>query len=298
MAFAFGGLGLVASAWVASGTEGSLAAASNHHGRSDLDGDGLTDEQEDVRGTRADLEDTDADGFTDLEEIARGSDPVLAASVPGEQGLALGTIASMEGDQISLLSAIYVDNASADTFDLRIGVVYGGAALYLRPNAFVNKRAFVRSGKDQSDSLSVIEVALSPRLVQRLGQLNMFSAARSTIPGAPAVAVSVVPMMDFDGVVVSAESEALNYSPVSGGGTPTGITYRPLARDSALDSNWHSGEACFQRSSVVGMSGVSMVHEVDGADCQPMDTYCNPTACSAGVGQSLQLPDPAALGGG
>lgn len=297
-ALALVGLGVVATAFGVGRGEGRLAAASNS-GRSDLDDDGLTDEQEDVLGTRVDLADTDADGFSDLEERARGSDPLAQNSVPAAQGFALGTLASLEGDQVSFLSAVYVDGASAEAFDVRLGIVYGGVPIYFRPSSFQYKRAFVRAGADTVDSLTVLEIAISQRLVQRLGQIDMFSVVRSTSPGAPGVAVSVVPLINFAGVIVSAESEELNYSPVNGGnGTPTGITYRPLAGDSGIPSSWTGGEICFQRTAAVGVDGVSVVHEVESADCQPMDTYCNPDACSASRGMSITLPDPAALAGG
>ena len=42
----------------------------------DSDGDGLTDEQEAIYGTRPDKADTDEDGLNDGEEVARGTDPL------------------------------------------------------------------------------------------------------------------------------------------------------------------------------------------------------------------------------
>lgn len=46
----------------------------------DSDGDGLCDENEATRGTRADLADSDDDGYTDLVEVLNGFDPLLPAS--------------------------------------------------------------------------------------------------------------------------------------------------------------------------------------------------------------------------
>jgi hypothetical protein len=84
----------------------------------------------------------------------------------------------------------------------------------------------------------------------------------------------------------------------SGGGSATGVVYRPLASDDQIPSTWTAGQICFQATSAVGMSGVSVVEEVNAADCMTMDTYCSPGDCSASVGKALELPDPAALAGG
>lgn len=46
----------------------------------DTDKDGLTNEEEKIFGTKADLPDTDTDGYTDGEEILAGYDPTNAAS--------------------------------------------------------------------------------------------------------------------------------------------------------------------------------------------------------------------------
>ncbi|PJA86736.1 MAG: hypothetical protein CO141_03145 [Candidatus Moranbacteria bacterium CG_4_9_14_3_um_filter_42_9] len=49
----------------------------------DMDNDGLTDEQEKVYGTDPTKQDTDGDGFKDGEEIANGYDPLKPA--PGDK---------------------------------------------------------------------------------------------------------------------------------------------------------------------------------------------------------------------
>lgn len=291
------GLGVVAIAWVASGEERNLAAASNS-GRTDLDGDGLTDAQEEVLGTRSDLADSDADTYSDLEERARGSNPLDRVSLPASRPFSIGTVASMEGEQVSLLSVIYADDAPSDQVELRIGLVFRGMPLYLRPSSFTHKRGFLRTGKDAQDGLAVVEVAISQELVRRLGQVNLFSVATSHIPGVVGSAVSVVPLVDFSGVTVSVEAEELNYSPSGGNGVPTGITYRPLTNDDGIPSTWSGGEVCYQRTAAVGVDGVSIVHEVESADCQPMDTYCNASDCAASRGKSITLPDPLAIAGG
>jgi hypothetical protein len=291
------GIGVAALAWVASGEERSLAAASNT-GRTDLDGDGLTDLQEDVLSTRTDLADSDGDGYSDLEEVARGSKPMDQTSVPVGRAFDIGTVASLENNQVSLMSVIYTDDAPVEQVELRIGLVYRGVPFFLRPSSFTHKRGFVRPGKDVRDGLGVVEVAISEALVRRLGQVNLFSIATSHIPGVTGTAVSVIPLVDFSGVTVSVEAEQLKYSPNGGNGTSTGITYRPLTDDSSIPSSWNGGEMCFQRTAAVAVDGVSVVHEVESAECQPMDTYCSPTDCAASRGKTVTLPDPAALAGG
>ncbi|MBE3120692.1 MAG: hypothetical protein IMZ58_00575 [Thermoplasmata archaeon] len=50
----------------------------------DTDGDGLTDEMEEIIGTDIHLPDTDFDGYTDYEEYIAGSDPLDANSTPNK----------------------------------------------------------------------------------------------------------------------------------------------------------------------------------------------------------------------
>jgi hypothetical protein len=169
----------------------------------------------------------------------------------------------------------------------------------LRPTTFKQRRAFVRSGSDVQDSLSVIEVGLSPSLVQRLGQLNLFAVARYSTPETSGTAVSVVPLVDWSGVTMGLEAPGLDYTTLGGGNGPsTGITYRPLVGSGGIPSSWSAGQMCFQRTAAVGVDGASIIHEIESADCEPLDTYCNPGECAAGRGQSIQLPDAPTLAGG
>lgn len=296
-ALALSGLGVAIVAIVVGGGEVGLAAASNT-GQRDLDGDGLSDGQELVLGTRADLVDTDLDGFSDLEELARGSKPLLASSLPSNAGLSVGTAACLQAGMVSILSTVFVNDASAATTEVRIGIVHRGRPFYLRAGSFQNSRGLLRSGADAKDSLGVIEVAVPESLVRQLGQLNLFTAVRSTIAGG-GVAVSVLPLVTVAGITTVAESPSLNYVSNGGNGTPsTGVQYRPLVPDNNLPVGWSGGQMCSQATSAVGVEGVSVVHQVDAAECQAMDTYCNTGECQASIGTTLALPDPAALAGG
>ena len=102
----------------------------------DIDGDGLPDEVEDILGTSATLADTDHDGITDLAEIQQGMDPlggfllptgIVASVVPrGEakeviiEGSALGA-----GTQLAYLSTGSYGLAVVDTSQFTKPVVLG-----------------------------------------------------------------------------------------------------------------------------------------------------------------------------
>jgi hypothetical protein len=272
-----------------------LAAAGNYS-RVDLDGDGLTDLQEIVIGTSPTDYDTDNDGYSDLEERARTSDPLSGLSFPQPSEYGVGMCASQNDGAVTLLSTVYLDEADATSIELEIGLVYRDFVIYLPPSGYAYSRGYVYPAHDQGDALVVIEIAISQAIVQRLGQINMFSIVRSTVPGGPDPVVSILPLVDFGGTTVLVEQLVPKLTQTGGG--PTGVVYRPLAGGDQIPSTWSGGEICWQRTSATGMSGVSVEHEVDAADCIPMDTYCSPSACQSGVGTTLMLPDPAALAGG
>jgi len=275
-----------------------LAAASND-GRVDLDKDGLTDLQELVLGTRPDLPDTDGDSFSDLEEQARRSDPLDQTSTPAAAGLAVGNCASSEFGLVSLLSAVYVQGGDLADVNVQLGVVINGHPISIAPSSYSMMRAFLFPGCNAADRIAVVELAIPELLVRRMGQLNLFTIVRGVGPGAPPPAVSVFSLANMAGVTVSIEPRNLWYSPSgNGGNAPHGVIYRPLSGDDQIPASWSGGEVCWQKTTPVGVNGVSVIQEVDSADCQPMDTYCSGADCAASVGKPLELPDPGALVGG
>jgi hypothetical protein len=271
-----------------------VAAASNH-GRADLDRDGLSDLQELVIGTQPYRRDTDGDTYSDLDERARGSDPRDLASVPEAADYGLGMCASQENGYVTALCAVYAKEAVLPSMQLKIGIVYNGRPFMFSPNKLRRSRDFLYLGRDPGDTLVVVEVGIPEALVRRLRQVNLFSVLRSTNPGTEPI-VSLLPIVNFSGVAMLVEQGPAGLS--NGGGGATGVTYRPLAADDQIPSTWNGGQMCFQATAAVGTSGASIVHEIGAADCIPMDTYCSPGDCAAGVGQPLELPDPAALAGG
>lgn len=270
-------------------------AAASHADRTDLDRDGLSDLQELVIGTQPYRWDTDGDTYSDLDERARGSDPRDPVSVPEAVDYGLGMCASQENGFVTALCAVYAKEAVLPSMRLKIGFVVHGRPFLFSPDKLRFSRSFLYRGRNAVDKLAVVEVGIPEDLVRRLGQVNLFSVLRSTNPGTEPI-VSLLPIASFSGIAMMIEPRAAGLSNGSGGGT--GVTYRPLAADDQIPSTWNGGQVCFQATSAVGMSGASIVHEIGAADCIPMDTYCSPGDCAAGVGQPLELPDPAALAGG
>lgn len=274
----------------------ALAAASNHN-RSDQDRDGLTDQQEHLLGTSPLRADSDLDTYSDLEELARGSDPVNAASQPDPAPLALNSCVSLENGIAKMLVSVYVDDLPLSNLRLEMGVIYRGRPLSFMPTEFHYANGFLRDGRDAGDRLAVIEVGVPERLVRRLGRLHLFAVLASTDPAHERLATTQsLASMGASVAVIEHRRLGLN---ASGSGGANGVVYRPLAADDQLTAaGWVSGKICFQRTAALGVIGTSILYEVDGADCIPMDTQCSPGDCAAGIGTSIDLPDPAALIGG
>jgi len=268
--------------------------ASTNQPRADSDLDGLTDLQENVLGTMVDRADSDLDGYSDLEERARSSDPLSASSIPGVETVGVGTCASVEYGVVSVVSAVYVADGDLGSADLQLGVIHGGHALAVAPRDYRSSRGFLYRAHDAGARLAVVEITFSEAIVQRFGQIDFFSVLRDSPTTTPSV--SVLTMVNMDGVTTSIEPRRQNLAgPQS---HPGGIIYRPLAGDDRIPASWSAGEVCWQRTAAVGSEGVMLIHEVEAAECIPMDTYCNSGSCSASVGKNIRLPNPAALAGG
>ena len=294
----FASASLVASVVVlglAAKEEPSLAAAGRGM-RTDLDRDGLSDQQELVIGTHPYRRDTDGDTYSDLDERARGSDPRDHTSMPEPADYGAGMCASQDNAYITAVCCLYVKEALIPSMELKVGLVHRGKVFKFSPHDIANARGYLFRGRDPGDKLAIVEIRIPMDLVRRLGQVNLFSVLSSSNPGSEPI-VSMLPIVEFSGVAMVIEQRAAGISGGSGGGA-TGVTYRPLASNDQIPSTWTSGQICFQGTAAVGVRGASIVHEVGSADCLPMDTYCSPGDCASTVGQPLELPDPAALAGG
>jgi hypothetical protein len=288
-------LGVVAL--VATAKDEPALSASSNRSFYDLDMDGLSDAHELVIGTQPNAPDPDGDGFSDLEEYTRGSDPNDLTSIPDPVEFAMNLGASQVEDTVTLLATIYTARSKVDQLRLEFGIVYQGQLIRFYPRTFGASRAYRVRASNPADRLAVVEIPMPAGLVRRMGQLNVASILRDTSPVPSEPAVSLLPLVNFSGITMRVEQTPATLN-VTGGGRPAGIVYRPLAGDGQLPSSWNGGEICFQRTAAVGVNGVSIVFEIEGAGCVPMDTYCSPVSCSAGVGRSIDLPDPAALAGG
>jgi len=278
--------------------EGPSVSAVGERNLYDLDMDGLNDVLEQVIGTEPDRSDSDGDGYSDVEEYARASDPKLATSVPEpcEYSMALG--ASQDGDTMTMLATVYAAASKIGALKLEFGVVHNGQLLRFYPRTFGAPRGFRVQPHETGARITVVEFPMPVALVRRVGQVNVVSLLRDVSPNGGEPLLSMMPLVNFDGIVARVEqTPAASYNN-SGSDRPAGIVYRPLAGDRDLPSTWNPGEICFQRTAAVGFNGVSIVHEIEASSCLPMDTYCSPAGCSAAVGRSIDLPDPAALLGG
>jgi hypothetical protein len=303
--------GLTRSAWVAAVCFGGgvlvlassakdqpgLDASTASHQRLDLDSDGLTDQEEQVLGTMPYASDSDADGYSDLEERARRSDPLNWSDVPVPAEFSMNTCASLENGVVNVATVLYSANGIFDGTNLRIGIVMNGRAVTFSPSSFANTRRLIVRGRDSLASMGKVEVAVPESVVNRYGQLNFFSIVSSTGTNPPPPIVSVVSLVSLSGVIVQIEDGQVDDA-MALDGHAKGVVYRPLAGGDRIPSTWNGGEICFQKISLVGMRGVSAIHEIESSDCQPMDTYCSPGDCAAAVGKSLERPDPGALAGG
>jgi hypothetical protein len=264
--------------------------------RVDADGDGLTDLQEVVLGTSPDLDDSDADGFSDLEERARGSNPIENRSRPSAPQLDVGMFSTSEDGLLHLASAVYVPDGDLSALTFDFGVVLRGRPVVVAPGSYSGMmRVVIQSGTAVGSKVALVEIGVREVLLQRRGSISFFTGVGD--PSVAAVAADVENLVNFSGVSMSVEERPANFM-VNGAPAPTGVIYRPIGGDDQIPATWSSGQVCWQRTAPVGTNGANVVHEIEAASCEPMDSYCGSSDCSASVGRSVELPDPGSLVGG
>jgi hypothetical protein len=267
--------------------------------RSDYDRDGLSDLQELLLGTSPLVADTDSDGFSDLEERARGTDPLDVTLFPGGDDINLAITASQDDGRVTIMWTAFVSASKVGSVNLELGIVWKGQPMTLVPSGYRFSRGFLRHGKESGDRLASVEIDIPGLLMSRLGQLNFFGVLRDTDPASNSdPVVSTYTVRDFSGVTVAIGQLPLLTTTPGGPPPRMGVVFQPLAPQSQIPSSWSSGQICFQQTAAVGVNGLSIVHEIEAADCISMDTFCSPADCSSGVGGVLELPDPGALLGG
>lgn len=282
--------------------------------RVDTDGDGLTDFQEMIFGTDPDAFDSDSDGFSDLEEIARGSDPVVQSFVPTNPDVNLGMYASVQNGVVSLNSAVFVPMGDLLDLGFYFGAVINGQTFFVPGEAVAaSSRKFVYPAANGTGHLVIVELGLPEWMVHHVGQVGFFAGAATGNPYLPdtprhAAAMTLVsvantimrvnPMSTTVGGDGDGDGGAASDGSVGGGDVGGGVFYKPLAGDDEIPAELSSGEVCVQSVSLVGTNGASDLYEVDSAGCEPMDSYCSGSNCSATIGQPLEVTNPHRVFGG
>lgn len=271
----------------------ALAAHSGPFGP-DADCDKLCDYQEEVLGTNPTLSDTDIDAWSDLEELARGSDPKDPWNVPQADEHHLGMIARDQNGVTTVSTLIYVPSGQIPNVRFEMGIVLGGVKIPL-PGAAYLPSTVVRLSAVRSGVLVVmVETSIPSSWIQTLGTLSVYSLIADPLNPGVALTADALNLFDFGGVITMAELGG------NGGSTapPGGLIYTPLQAGEDLPTTFNPGQLCYQITEPMGIAGVSLLEQVAASSCEPAESYCSPGECSAAVGQTIEIVDPALLLGG
>lgn len=271
---------------------------------SDSDGDGLPNVLEPEFGCDAYHVDTDGDGYSDTEELARRSSPSQSSSIPGNAPASLGLAVTANGLNFRLVTMIYLADGSLTNKTLKLGVIKSSTPVYL-PKAALGTSASltVVPAAVPGQLVAVYESPLSATILRGSGAAAVFSMLSG--PGGLKVA-DAVNLAKISDVVCQrfvlttqpggSTGTTLQVSSQQGTGAG-GVVFKPIAGGSP-PATWTPGEICNQTTSLVGYSGAAAIEEVVAAGCESgWDAYCDPT-CSASVGTTITILDPAVLVGG
>lgn len=265
----------------------------------DVDSDGLPDAQEHVLGTSQYVADTDGDGYVDSLELALGSRPSDAGSTPllttgGE--LRVGMSARGERGFLRLHLALYSENGDFQTSVLRLGALAGGQVVSVPFHRFL-PMATIRDVPVGAGAVRTVDLELSPTYVNVFGAATFFVAvgAQGTTSYHSAAKVDLY-SVDQTLLLRREPSAATQQGTPSGGGSLRQPI--PTTGTGGIPATWTAGQICYQRSSVTGIVGPKVVHEITSANClSGWDTFC-PTDCASSVGGTYETIDPATLIGG
>jgi len=258
----------------------------------DLDDDGLSDIQEEVLCTSPVLPDTDGDEYSDLEEITRQSDPRSRFDFPGPHSPKTGMVGRVIGGGLTTLFALYVEGGNMAELEFQFGISYRGTVVPLDLGAYQGAtHVSLHNAKQSADKILVLETCIPDAIIHAYGSLSFWGIHRGDGSGSGDSATALN-LTSFLGHTLSIEP-----SPISVG-HGEGVINRPIESGSAIPGDWSGGEICWQKTTLVGVNGASIIYEVEDAACEQMDTYCKPVDCEATVGSIIELVDPGALIGG
>lgn len=268
----------------------------------DVDSDGIPDTQEFVLGTSQFVADSDGDGYLDAEELARGTNPQEPNDFPARVGvgaLRIGMTARGENGQLRLLLALYSEAGTFNTSVLRIGALANGFVVSVPFHRLLPYAEMRDVQLPNGGMVRTLDIELSPAYVHMFGATTFFVAvgAQGSLSYHSAAKVD---LYSVENTLLMRREPSASQQP--GGTTPTGGgSLRqpiPTTGPGGVPATWSPGQICYQRSSVTGMIGPKVLHEVVLANClSGWDTFC-PADCSASVGDTYETIDPAALIGG
>jgi len=273
----------------------------------DTDLDGVPNSQEFVLGTSQFIADSDGDGYLDVHELAFGSDPANLDSEPqatGTSDLRVGITARGEVGQLRLHVALYSATGAFETSVLRLGALANGQIISvpfnrLLPTADVRDVDVLVQGNTGAPArVRTIDLTLSPIYVHAFGTTTFFvavgSSGQTTYSSAAKVDIASVQQT----LVLRREAYTTQQSTNVPGGGGSLRQPIPTTGPGGVPGSWVAGQICYQRSSVTGMIGAKVVHEITQANClMGWDTFC-PVDCSASIGDTYETIDPATLIGG
>jgi len=293
---------------------GSTLSASETQ-RIDSDEDGLTDFQESILGTDPDAVDSDGDTFTDLEEVARNSDPLDHTSAPGAATTDVGMYASARNGLVSLNSAVFVPPGELLQLSYYFGAIIEGEAIVLPGSQVASSSQQWVFPAREGGHLAVVEFQLPEWMIHYVGKVSFFSGATTGDPLDPDAprGISSTTLTSISDTVMSINPISTLPIPPSDGGSASGggggsaggaggdvgggVWYKPLTGDDEVPAELTSGEVCIQTVQFVGTLGANDVYEVSSASCEPMDSYCSSSSCTAAEGTALEIPNPGVIFG-
>jgi len=264
----------------------------------DVDGDGLSDTQEQVLETFAHVADTDGDGYSDTEELARHSDPLVANSVPQTTQPSAGLTARGEDGFLRLVMCVHEPAQQRGDALIRLGVAAGGNVYPVPIDRLALSGTMTFADGSAGSSITCLDVPIDPAFVHAHGFVSFFVASGSRSGQVLESAGKIDVFSDGQTLYLQSTTSPTLSRQQTGQGGATIRRPIPVVVGPPPESNWVAGSVCFQRSQVVGVNGARLLHQIVEADCvDGWDTFCSGD-CSSAVGDTYETIDPWALIGG